>query len=182
MKPFVQVSVFAVVAALAVSCGGNSTLNDTQAVVVLSADVSLYTPDISVCSPAEVTIATLSINSKAKSSATTLSSAQDVVLTRWVVTPYRTDGGTAVSPTWSHDLDVYVPAGGTASLTNYRVYPAEYLTQAPLSYLLPENGGFDPETGNRNIRETLKVEIFGQTVSGKSVSVVFNVAFNFTGC
>ncbi len=180
MKPFVQVSVIAVVAALAVSCGGNSTLNDTQAVVVLSVNIDKYTPDVPVCFPIDLVIENMSVNSQAKDPTTGLTSNQDVVLSRWVVTPYRTDGGTAVSPAWSHDLDVYVPAGGTATLNNYRVYPAEYLTQAPLIYLLPENGGFDPETGNRNIRETLKVEIFGQTVSGKSVSVVFHVAFNFS--
>jgi hypothetical protein len=104
------------------------------------------------------------------------------VLTRWVVTPYRTDGGTVASPQWTHDTDVYVPAGGSADLSNYRVYPSEYLSQPPLNNLLPENGGFDPETGNRNIRQTLRVEVFGRTVSGKTVSVTFNVAFNFSGC
>jgi len=180
MKRFVQVSVFAVVAALAVSCGGNSTLNDTKAVVVLSVDISEYSPDVSVCLPADVTVTNMNINSNSKDPTATLTSTQDVVLTRWVVTPYRTDGGTTASPGWTHDLDVYVPAGGTATLNNYRVYPAEYLSQPPLSYLLPENGGYDPETGNRNIRESLKVEIFGQTVSGKAVSVVFNIAFNFS--
>ena len=94
MKRFVQVSVFAVVAALAVSCGGNSTLNDTKAVVVLSVDISEYSPDVSVCLPADVTVTNMNINSNPKDPTATLTSTQDVVLTRWVVTPYRTDGGT----------------------------------------------------------------------------------------
>jgi len=180
MKRLLQVSVLVALAGMAVSCGGSSTLNDTAAVIVLSADIQEYNPEISVCLPSEVTIETMSIQSNAKDPTASLSSNQDVVLTRWQVTPYRTDGGTEVSPSWTYDLDVYVPAGGEATLENYRVYPAEYLTLKPLSYLLPENGGFDPETGNRNIRQTLRVEIFGQTVSGRSVSVVTNIAFNFS--
>ncbi len=183
MNRIVPVSVLAMVSVLALSCGGNSSLNDDGAVVYLTAEIGLYNPDISVCFPGEVTIAELTIRSESKDPTGTLTANQDVILTRWVVTPYRTDGGTATSPQWSHDVDVFVPAGGQADLQNYRVYPAEYLSQPPLSYLLPENGGFDPETGNRNIRQSLRVEIFGRTVSGKSISVrPFTVAFNFTGC
>jgi len=179
MKRVLQLSVLLVMAVGALSCGGNSHLNDTKAVVFLTAEIKEYNPDISIASSADVTISSMTITSHSKDPSATLSSAQDVRLTRWQVTPYRTDGGTTASPTWSQDLDVYVAAGGSADLTNYRVFPAEYFTQVPLSYLLPENGGFDPETGNTNIRQSLKVEIFGTTVSGKSVSVEFNVAFNF---
>ena len=50
----------------------------------------------------------------------------------------------------------------------------------PLAYLLPENGGFDPETGNSNIRQSFELQIFGETVSGKSVATVpISIAFNF---
>ena len=77
-------------------------------------------------------------------------------------------------------LNVYVPAGGSADLSNYRVYPNEFLRELPLSHLLPENGGFDPETGNSNIRQTFELQIFGQTVSGKSVATEpIGIAFNF---
>ena len=56
----------------------------------------------------------------------------------------------------------------------------EFLSEIPLSYLLPENGGFDPETGNTNIRESLQLQIFGRTVSGKSVATEpIPIAFNF---
>lgn len=179
MKRMLQLSVLLVMAVGAVSCGGSSHLNDTEAVVFLTAEITEYNPDISIASTADVSIGKMSIKSNPKDPSATLSSAQDVRLTRWQVTPVRTDGGTTASPTWTSDLDVYVAAGGSAELENYRVFPAEYFTQIPLSYLLPENGGFDPETGNTNIRQSLKVEIFGTTVSGKSVSVVFTVAFNF---
>jgi hypothetical protein len=77
-------------------------------------------------------------------------------------------------------VSVYVPYNGNAQLENYRVFPAEYFNELPLSHLLPENGGFDPETGQTNIRQSLSVEIFGTTVAGKSVSCEpFTVAFNF---
>ena len=73
-----------------------------------------------------------------------------------------------------------MPAGGNASLENYRVYPLELLAQVPLAYLLPENGGFDPETGNSNIRQSFELQIFGQTVSGKNVATVpVSIGFNF---
>jgi hypothetical protein len=179
MKRAMQLCALTVLAAVALSCGGNSTLNETEAVVFLTAQVKEYNPDVSIASTSDVTISKLTIDSHPKDPSATLTSTQDVHLTRWQVTPYRTDGGTTASPMWQHDLNVYVAAGGSADLENYRVFPAEYFRQAPLSYLLPENGGFDPETGNTNIRQSLKVEIFGTTVSGKSISVVFEVAFNF---
>ena len=73
-----------------------------------------------------------------------------------------------------------IPAGGSASLSNWRVYPREYLFEVPLLYLHPENGGFDPETGNTNIRQALELQIFGETVSGKNVATEkIPIAFNF---
>jgi len=180
MKRLVQTCALLGLAVVAASCGGNSTLNETEAAVYLTAEVKEYNPDVSMSVSGDVTISKLNIHSFSKDPNATLTSAQDVRLTRWVVTAERTDGGTTVSPQWVNDIDVYVPAGGTTNLDNYRVFPAEYFNQAPLSYLLPENGGVDPETGNHNIRQTLHVEIFGTTSGGKSISVKFNAGFNFT--
>jgi len=183
MKRVFQVCAVLGLALVAGSCGGNSTLNETEAAVYLSVEITAYDPDIalSIYLPAfqDVTITEMSISSHPKNPAAPISAAQDVTLTRWVVKPYRTDGGSTASPEWSYDLDVFVPAGGEAQLENYRVYPAEYFTVVPLSHLLPENGGVDPETGQTNIRQTMAVEIFGTTAGGKSVSAKFNAAFNF---
>ncbi len=170
--------------ALSLSCGGNSTLDDTPAAVALTIEVTLYNPDIDVCTQtalgADLSIDNMSIASHAKSPDVTLTSNSDVTLSRWVVTPTRTDGGSTASPEWSHDLTVYVPAGGSTALANYRVYPVEYLRELPLSNLLPENGGVDPETGNRNIRESMYVQVFGRTLSGKAVATErVPIAFNF---
>ncbi len=180
MKRLVQLCALLVLAAGAVACGGNSTLNETEAPVYLTAEVKEYNQDVQMSTSGDVGITKLEIHSFSKDPNAVLTSAEDVRLTRWVVNAVRTDGGTKASPQWIYDVDVYVPAGGTASLENYRVFPAEYFQQPPLSYLLPENGGVDPETGNTNIRQTLQVEIFGTTSGGKSISVKFNVGFNFT--
>lgn len=182
MKRIPQLCILAALALVAVSCGGNSTLDDTEAAVVITVAVDQYNPDIDICTMAgiDVAIDDMSVSSAPKTPGMILGSNNDVNITRWVITPSRSDGGTTASPEWVIDQGVYVPAGGTTDLENWRVYPAEYFQLAPLSSLLPENGGFDPETGNRNIRQTLRVQLFGQTVSGKAVSSVpINIAFNF---
>jgi hypothetical protein len=124
-------------------------------------------------------ISDLSIDSHHVNANGTLSSTLDVTISRWEVEPYRTDGGTVASPRWINDESVYIPAGGTADLKNYRVFPAEYFLELPLSNLLPENGGFDPETGSRNIRQALQITLYGTTNSGKSVDVTFTAQYNF---
>jgi hypothetical protein len=171
-------------AACVLSCGGNSTLDDSEAPVVLTVEIEEYVPDVDVCLQTslgfDLAISRMNIQSNPKSPDVVINTNSDVTLSRWVVTPYRTDGGATASPQWTHDLTVLVPAEGTADLENYRVYPVEYLTDVPLSYLLPENGGVDPETGRRNIRESMELQIFGRTVSGKAVSTVpVPIAFNF---
>jgi hypothetical protein len=181
MKRFLQLSIALALALAVVSCGGSSTLDDTEASVYLTIEVEQYSPDIDICvQPEDVSIESMTITSSLKDPQGTSSSQQDVTLQRWVVRPYRTDGGSETSPEWQHDLTVFVPADGTADLENYRVYPLEYLSEVPLAYLLPENGGSDPETGNTNIRQSLELTIYGETVSGKRVATTpIPIAFNF---
>jgi hypothetical protein len=170
----------ATVAVVAVGLSCSSSLDDDEAVVYLSVSDIQYGPGAftSVCQGVDVIIDTLTIQSNLKGGATA-SSAQDVILTRWVVTPYRTDGGTVASPVWTRDLDITVPAGGNTSLTSFNYYPAEFYNDPPLLYLFPENGGFDPETGERTIEETLRVEWFGHTLSGQSVNLTTNLYVKF---
>jgi hypothetical protein len=167
--------ILVVCATLALVVGGiscNSSLDDNEAVVYLTVTDIQYGGGafVSVCLGGDVTIESLTINSEVKGGVP-VSTAQDVTLTRWVVTPYRTDGGTVTSPVWVRDLDIHVPAGGTTTLTNFNYYPAEFYHDPPLLYLFPENGGFDPETGERTIEESLRVEWFGHTLSGQNVSL-----------
>jgi hypothetical protein len=181
MKHIPQLCILVVLAMLVSSCGGNSTLDDTEAAVVLTVNLDEYNPDIDICSQGfDVAISKMVVESNSKDPDGVLSSNQDVNITRWVVTPVRTDGGSTASPQWTYDQAVYVPAAGTVDLENYRVYPAEYFELLPLSNLWPQNGGFDPETGFTNIRQSLWLEMFGRTVSGKAVSTEpIPIAFNF---
>jgi hypothetical protein len=181
MKRIAPVFVTLALALVAWSCGGGSSLNDTEAAVLLTVDLEEYVPDVNVCNTfTDVAITSMEIASTAKNPEANIGTNQDVNLTRWVIRPYRTDGGSTASPEWTYDASVFVPAGGNAQLTDYRVYPMELLKEIPLAYLLPENGGFDPETGNDNIRQSLELQIYGETVSGKRVSTVpISIAFNF---
>jgi hypothetical protein len=182
MTRTIQACTLAVVLVATLSCSGGSSLDDTEAAVFLTVSIDEYSPDVDICTTAgiDMVISAMTITSTSKNPNADLSANQDVRLTRWVVKPYRTDGGSTASPEWQHDLSVYVPAGGTTDLENYRIYPAEYFLQEPLISLLPENGGVDDETGNRNIRQSLELQIFGRTVSGKAVATEpVNVAFNF---
>lgn len=181
MKRFMQLCVVLALGLVVGSCGGSSTLDNTAATVYLTVDVSAYNPDIDICLQAtDLAIENMEITSTTKDPSGTTSPNQDVNLTRWVISPYRTDGGSTASPEWSYDQAVFVPAGGTADLENYRIYPLEYLSEIPIAYLLPANGGFDPETGNANIRQSLQLTIYGKTVSGKSVATTpIPIAFNF---
>jgi len=181
MKRIPQLCILVGLAMLVASCGGNSTLDDTEAAVVLTVDIEEYNPDIDICSQGfDVFIEKMNVLSNPKDPGGVLSSHQDVNIARWVVSPARTDGGSTASPEWTYDQAVYVPAGGDTDLENYRVYPAEYLEALPLSYLLPQNGGFDPETGATNIRQSLWLTMYGRTVSGKAVATIpIPIAFNF---
>ena len=168
-------------AVVTMSCGGSSTLDNTEASVFLTVDIDEYNPDIDICAQFfDIAISRMTITSETKDPTGETTTQQDVNLKQWVITPYRTDGGATASPEWTYDQAVFVPAAGSADLENYRVYPFEYLSEVPLAYLLPENGGFDPDTGNTNIRQSFELQIFGQTVSGKSVATTpISIAFNF---
>jgi hypothetical protein len=184
MKRILQICIVVALGMAVSSCGGNSSLDNTEAAVVLTVEIEEYSPDIDICiflsGGFDIFIDEMTIMSNPKDPDATLGTNQDVNLTRWVMTPVRTDGGSEDSPQWSHDLGVFVPADGDANLENYRVYPFEFLDETPLSYLLPENGGVDPETGNRNIRQSIWLQVFGRTVSGKAVSTQpVPIAFNF---
>jgi hypothetical protein len=174
---FVPVALAALVMA---GCRSNSSAN-TEAEVFLSYAVNPGPADVDVCGGVDVIIDSLTITSHAKSPAVTLSQQDDVILDQWVVTCTRTDGGTVASPSWQNFYTVYVPAGGSASLQNYRIFPAEYFLQAPLYQLLPQNGGYDKETGNTNIRQRVHIDLYGKTVAGKKISIPMDFNLNF-GC
>ncbi len=179
MRPsrFALLACTVVAAAGLVACGSN-TSSKTEAEVYLSQNIQQGPADVNMATSGDVTIANLTINSHAKSPEAVLSQQDDVILTDWVVTCSRTDGGTVASPEWRNYYQVYVPAGGSAALTNYRIFPQEYFQQPPLSQLLV-SPFLDKETANSNIRQRLHIAIYGKTVAGKGVSLEFDVNLNF---
>lgn len=161
------------------ACTNTNHSADTPAPVFLTAEMTTGVADVDISVPIDVVIPSLTIRSQAKSPDAILGPQQDVYLSEWVVTCTRTDGGTKVSPAWHNFLPVYVSAGGNANLRNYRIFPSDYFKLAPLNQLFPENGGLDIETGKRNIRQRLRIELFGKTVAGDKVSVAIDLNLNF---
>jgi hypothetical protein len=161
------------------SCAGGGIIEDSEANVYLVVSTYDYGDNpvtglsnyyVAVCSGADIFIENLVIESRARNPGRAPGDGDDVVLSRWEITPYRLDGGTP-SPVWVRDFEVHVPALGEARLESHNLYPGEYFLEPPLVYLYPENGGFDPETGERIIRQSLKIEFFGKTTGGRDVSV-----------
>ena len=171
MYRLLTICVLAAGLVFAAGCSGGSALDNDSAVVFLTVEIEEYNPDINVCAiVGDLTISKLNIQSKPKDPNGSLTANQDVSLKDWEITTRRTDGGTVTSPDWYNTISVFVPAGGTASLENYRIYPEEYLDDPPFNYLFPENGGIDPETGNPYVRQALRLVIHGRVVSGKQIS------------
>lgn len=152
---------------------------DTEADVFITVEIQQGVADVNMAVAADVAIENMTFRSQSKAPGAILSGQQDAILTDWVVTPSRADGGTKASPVWRWYYNVTVPAGGQANLQNYRVFPTDYFRQMPLVQLFPENGGIDVETGKRTIRQRLDVEVFGKTVSGRRLSVQFPITVNF---
>ncbi len=179
MKPYrlALLAIFLLAVTGLVGCGGNDSAK-TEADVYLSEAVQPGPAEVSVSSGADVTIDALTITSHAKNSSATLTQQDDVILDTWVITCTRTDGGTAVSPQWTNIYTAYVAAGGSTTLNNYRIYPSEYYQQPPLNQLLVYPF-LDAETANGTIRERLHVAIYGKQVSGKKVSLEFDVNIKF---
>ena len=158
-------------------CGSNST-SKTEAEVYLTGTMQPGPADVNMATSGDVSIGTFIISSHAKSPSAVLSQQDDVMLDHWVVTCTRTDGGTVASPQWTNFESAYVPAGGSITLSNYRIFPAEYFSQPPLNQLLVYPF-LDKETSNSNIRQKLHLAIYGKTVAGKSVSLEFDLNLNF---
>jgi len=108
---------------------------------------------------------------------------ENVDFDQLITTPERADGGSTASPRLRTDitgLDVHVPANETLAVDEFPVYFMSDLSQPPLSWLRPENGGVDLETGNDFIRQALWIEFVGATSSGRPVrSEPLRIHFNF---
>lgn len=95
----------------------------------------------------------------------------------------RTDGGTVVPPAYVQALSGTIDAGSTGDITGFLLFDPNALRQAPFVALLPQNGGRDPETGKGIITIEVKLEVFGETISGEKVTTATRFPISFCyGC
>lgn len=92
-----------------------------------------------------------------------------VRVTRYRVSYQRTDGGRQIPAPFVRSMDTLVGVGETGSLTQFVILEASAVNQAPFAALLPQNGGRDPETGQRTVKMDVIVELFGETLGGDNV-------------
>lgn len=81
----------------------------------------------------------------------------------------RGDTGTKVPPIFVRGLFGVVPVGGIFTVENLPVMAPEQFNVPPMSDLLFQNGGFDKETGQRQIILNFHIRFFGRTLSGDAV-------------
>lgn len=92
-----------------------------------------------------------------------------VRVTRYRVSYQRTDGGRQVPNPFVRSVDTLIGVGQSGSLTQFVILEASAVNQAPFAALLPQNGGRDPDTGQRTVKMDVIVEIFGETLGGDNV-------------
>jgi hypothetical protein len=94
----------------------------------------------------------------------------DVKLKSYRVSYIRTDGGRTIPAPFVVAVNQLIPSGGTTvPLDNFNAVDPTALSNAPFAALLPQNGGVDPDTGRRNVELDVRVEVFGETLSGEDV-------------
>src|SRR5664280_2910628 len=87
-------------AVLGIAGCGNNTSSKTEAEVYLSQSITQGPADVDMSLAVDPSISNLTITSHSKATTVPLSQQDDVILTDWVVTPSRSDGGTVASPVW----------------------------------------------------------------------------------
>lgn len=93
----------------------------------------------------------------------------NVEIESYEVTYSRGDTGTIVPPTLVRGLFGVVPVNGVFTVENLPVLAPEQFNVPPISDLLFVNGGFDKETGSRQIVLNFHLRFFGRTLSGDAV-------------
>jgi len=179
-KSSFPLALLVVLALLGGGCSTN-TQGDSATPVYLTCNFTLLPAVKNVLDNSLLQFDTTEVTSKLKNPTLSGSTAfLDTQVETYSIVWTRIDGGKTTSPTESFGGNVIVPAGGTATLTNYPFMSATALQQPPLSSLFPYNGGVDPETGRTEIRQTGTVTFYGHTMSGQpvtSVPATFSMTF-----
>jgi len=152
--------------------GCSSELDDNSAPVelVVTNTQNLQVLDISPNDDADCngSVGTITMRVIAKNSSVT-GNLVSVRVNRYRVSYQRTDGGRQVPATFVRSMDTLIAVGATGALSDFVILEGPALNQAPFAALLPQNGGRDPDTGQRNVKMDVIVEIFGETLGGENV-------------
>lgn len=92
-----------------------------------------------------------------------------VRVTRYRVSYQRTDGGRQVPSSFVRSIDSLIAVNESGTLNQFVILEGTAASQAPFAALLPQNGGRDPDTGQRVVKMDVIVEIFGETLGGENV-------------
>jgi hypothetical protein len=117
-----------------------------------------------------VSIDNLTITSFLRDPDGTGSDLMSVELQSYQVIYTRIDGGTVRPPPYIRGIFGILPAPGTTDYTDLPIMGAEQIFNPPISNLLFENGGVDPETGTTVITLNAELTFFGETLSGDDVA------------
>lgn len=82
----------------------------------------------------------------------------------------RVDGGTRLPPPYYIELIGTVPVNGVLTLNNMPLMATDQITVPPLTDLLPQNGGFDQETGRTSVQFTFTIRAYGRTIGERDVA------------
>ncbi len=140
-----------------------------------SGGVVLYVSDFSAVTQVQANLGqvpmfeTLSLASRVLDPTAETTPAMDIILRFFKVECKRIDGGSMHPAPFIRGITGTVPAGGTTDYTNLPLLGLEHIQNPPISYLLYENGGMDPETNSTLISLNCEVEFYGRTVGGKDI-------------
>lgn len=167
----------------ALFAGGCNEMSREVAPVELIATATQNISTVDILNPPG-NVGQILVQARLKRSDVTDSRFLDVRLNRYRVSYRRTDGGSLVPQPLVRTTSGLVPVGGAATpLNDFVLLESEQLRQAPFAALLPQNGGRDPETGRRDVKMDVIVDIFGETLAGDAVSARVIQPFTFcAGC
>jgi hypothetical protein len=169
-RKLISIAAAALAAAFFAGCSGELTDNSAPVQLVVTNTQTLHQLDIAPNDDADCdkSVGTINMAVLAKNGTVTSNFTQ-VRVTRYRVSYQRTDGGRQVPSPFVRSMDTLVSAGGSGSLTDFVILEASAVNQAPFAALLPQNGGRDPDTGQRTVKMDVIVEIFGETIGGDNV-------------
>ena len=160
----------AMAAAVFAGCSSELTDNSAPVELVVTNTQTLTQLDIAPNDDPEcdASVGTINLQVIPKNASVTSDFTQ-VRVTRYRVSYQRTDGGRQVPAPFVRSIDTLVGVGAIGALTNFVILEGSAVNQAPFAALLPQNGGRDPDTGQRTVKMDVIVEIFGETLGGDNV-------------